>query len=101
MSGRKSARVRDRRMRELISPSSAERELTKRVTQKRRHFQSLLDILKQDAGEHLKENGYFDLPLSMVASPQIVLFHETSSGDMEVNPKITELGVAFKFISYR
>ena len=32
------------------------------------------------------------------------LFHyaegETSGGDMEENPKITELGVAFKFISY-
>ena len=101
MSGRKSARVRDRRMRELISPCSAERELTKRVTQKRRHFQSLLDILKQDAVEHLKENGYFDLPWSMVASPQIVSFQETSGGDMLGDSKITELGVAFKFISYR
>jgi len=33
------------------------------------------------------------------------LFHssegETSGGDMEGDPKITELGVAFKFISYR
>lgn len=88
-------------MQELISPSSAERELTKGVTQKRRHFQSLLDILKQDAVEHLKENGYFYLPWSMVASPQIVSFQETSGGDMEGDPKITELGVAFKFISYR
>lgn len=88
-------------MQELISPSSAERELTKRVTQKRRHFQSLLDILKQDAEEHTKENGYFDLPWSMMASPQIVSFQETFGGDMEGDPRITELGVAFKFISYR
>ena len=85
----------------MISPSSAERESTKRVIQKRRHFQSLLDILKQDAVEHVKENGYFYLPWSMVASPQIVSFQETSGGDMEGDPKITELGVSFKFISYK
>jgi ABC-type branched-subunit amino acid transport system ATPase component len=87
-------------MRELISYSSAERESTQRVTQKRRHFQPLLDIFEQGAVEHLQENRDLDLARSMVASPQILAWNETTCEGVEEKNKITELTVAFKFISY-
>ena len=84
----------------MISSSAAEMKSTQRVTQKRRHFQPLLEIFEEGAVEHLKENRDLDLGRSMVASPQIVSWYEKTCEGVEEKHKITEFTVAFKFISY-
>lgn len=88
-------------MRKKICLLKSEKERTEKVIRKRTHFRSLVEKVEKVVEQHLKENEG-GVGMSMMASPQIVSWNETSYEDIteEENEKRMEFRLGFKFISY-